>query len=196
MRSILGYLQRLLSLWWLVLLVVITAGGTAALTGLLSPRSYTATAIVLVRPAPGFPLNRDLTILIRRGDRPYIANTIAEAAMRPLALDQAAVAAGLTPDAAEAYDVNMDTVSANQHIIITVAGPEPGPAAAYANSVARLADQMAAGIFRVITLQTVEAATPPTDPSRPDLERDLPLALTLGLVLGLLLAVFYDYLAR
>jgi capsular polysaccharide biosynthesis protein len=196
MRLITDYLQRLLSLWWLVLLVVITAGGTATATAMLAPHTYTATATVLVRPAPGFPLNRDLTILIRRGDRPYIANTIMEAATRPQARDQAAAAAGLSPAAAEAYDVNMDARSTNQHIIITVTGPEPGPAAAYANSLARLADQMAAGLFRVITLETVEAATPPADPSRPNLQRDLPLALSLGLVLGVLLAVFYDYLAH
>ena len=196
MRPILGYLQRLLGLWWLVLLVVITAGGTAAVTTMLAPRSYTATATVLVRPAPGFPLNRDLTILIRRGDRPYIANTIADAATRPQARAQAAAAAGLSPAAAEAYEVDMDARSANQHIVITVTGPAPGPAAAYANSLAALADRMAAGLFRVITLETVEAATPPPAPSRPDLERDLPLALSLGLVLGLLLAVFYDSLAH
>ena len=73
-----------------------------------------------------------------------------------------------------------------------VAAGEP----AQGDAMSRLADRMAAGIFRVITIETVEAAAPPTAPSRPDLERDLPLALTLGLVLGLLLAVFFDYLAH
>ena len=196
MQYILGYLQRIFGLWWLVLLVVITAGGTAAVTTMLTPRTYTATTTVLLRAAPGFPLNRDLIVLLRRGDRPYIANTIAEATIRAPARAQAAAAAGLSPDEVTAYDVNMDAKSDNQHIVITVTGPEPGPAAAYANSLAQLADQMAAGIFRVITLQTVEAAAVPTAPSRPDLERDLPLALGLGLVLGVLLAIFYDYLAH
>jgi uncharacterized protein involved in exopolysaccharide biosynthesis len=191
-----NYLPRILSLWWLVLLAMITAGGVAAVTGLLAPRSYTATATMVVRPAPGLPLNRDLTLLIRRGDRPYIPKTVLEAVSRPPALAQAATEAGLSTQAAAAYEVNLDVETDNQHIIIQVTGPEPAPAAAYANSVAGLADQMTASLFRVLTLELVAPAAAPAAPSRPDLERDLPLALSLGLVLGLFLAVFYDYLAH
>ena len=196
MRFIMGYLQRLLSLWWLVLLAVLTAGGTATLTGLLAPRSYTATARLVVRPAPGFPLNRDITLMIRDGSLLHVAGTVVETVSRPPALAQAAAQAGLSAATAAEYDVNVDVEADQQHVLIETIGPQPAEAAAYANSLARVADQMTARLYRVVSLQTIEAATVPNAPSRPDLERDLPLALGLGLVLGLLLAVFYDYLAH
>lgn len=197
MRRFAVYIQRLLHLWWLVVLTVGVAGAATGLTDLLAPRAYTATMRLALRPAPGLPPSTgDPTRAIEVIDQTFVANTVVQAMTRPPTYEQAAAQAGLPAGTVDEYTIDVTVDAASSTITVASTGPHAATAAAYVNSLGRLATQATTRLYRMFTLEVVQPARPPAGPSHPDPARDLPVALSLSLVLGLFLAVFYDYLAH
>lgn len=188
--------QRLARLWWLVGLTILAAGAVAALTDALQPRTYQASTLLALRPAPRLPLGTDRVRLIENLDQTYLPNTIVRALFSPDSLDVLAAQAGLSPAAAADYTFTREVDPANNTIRLTCSGPDATRAAAYLTQVADGAALITQRLYRLISVQVLEPPTTPAPVSRPDPARDVPLAMGLGLVLGLLLAVLLDYLAE
>lgn len=189
------YGRRLARLWWLVLLTMVAAGVAAGLAGVLLPRTYTATAVVALRPAPGLPVGTDRVRLIANLDETYLPNTILKALFSPDSLDVLTAQAGIAPSVAEDYTFTREVDSTNHTIILTCSGPDGTIAANYLSQVADGAALVTQRIYRLISVQVLERPTAPAPVSRPAPAHDVPLALGLGLLLGLGLAVLLNYLA-
>lgn len=195
-NPLLAYGRRLARLWWLVALAALAAGGAAALAGVVLPRTYEATAVIGLRPAPALPLGVDRVRLIENLDVTYLPNTILKALFSPDSLDVLAARAGLSPAAAEDYSFSNEIDPQSKAIILTCSGPDATVAATYLNAVADGAALVTQRIYRLISVQVLTRATVPAPVSHPTPARDVPLAMGLGLVLGLLLAALLDYLAE
>jgi hypothetical protein len=184
-------------LWWLVGLTILAAGAAAALTDALQPRTYTATAVLGLRPAPGLPLGTDRARLIDHlASEAYLPNTILKGLFAPDSLDVLAAQAGLTPDQAGAYTFTREVDSSVNTMILTCSGPDATRAARYLSTVADGGAVVAQRIYRLISVQVLVPPVNPAPLSRPAPGHDVPLAMGLGLVLGLLLAVLLDYVAE
>ena len=191
-----AYVQRLGRLWWLVGLTILAAGAVAALTDALQPRTYAATTLLALRPAPGLPVGTDRVRLIENLDQTYLPNTIVRALFSPDSLDVLAAQAGLSPAAAADYTLTREIDPANNTIRLTCSGPDATRAAAYLTQVAGGAAVVTQRMYRLISVEILEPPVTPAPISRPDPAHDVPLAMGLGLVLGLLLAALLDYLAE
>jgi capsular polysaccharide biosynthesis protein len=195
-HPVLVYARRLARLWWLVVLTVVAAGAAAGLAGVLLHPTYTATAVVALRPAPALPVGTDRVRLIANLGEVYLPNTILKALFSPDSLDVLAAQAGLSPAVAEDYTFTKEVDSTNNTIILTCSGPDPTVAANYLNHVADGAALVTQRIYRLISVEVLTRATAPAPASHPNPAHDVPLAMGLGLVLGLLLAALLDYLAE
>ena len=99
----LAYARRLARLWWLVTLTAVAAGGAGALAGVIIHPTYTATAVLALRPAPALPVGTDRVRLIANLSETYLPNTILKALTAPDAMDLFAAQAGVSPDAQGDY---------------------------------------------------------------------------------------------
>jgi uncharacterized protein involved in exopolysaccharide biosynthesis len=188
-----GYLRRLARLWWLVALAGIVAAGAAAGVQARQAAVYQATATITLRAAPGLPLGRDLTRLISNLDTAYLPQLLIAILSDDQTYAQAVRAAGVA-DHAEAYDLTA-TLGPGRAVLVQASGPDPRVCAALANAATEAARRQVEGLYRLVTVTTLEAAAPPSAPIRPAPMQTVPLAAGLGLLLGALLAVLLDYLA-
>jgi capsular polysaccharide biosynthesis protein len=195
-HPVLAYVRRLAHLWWLVVLTVAAAGIAAGLAGVVLHPTYTATAVVALRPAPALPVGTDRVRLIANLGEVYLPNTILKALFSPDSMDVLAAQAGLSPGVAEDYSFSSEVDSTDNTIRLTCSGPDPTVAATYLNEVAGGAALVTQRIYRLISVQVLEPARAPAPVSHPSPARDVPLAMGLGLVLGVLLAALLDYLAE
>jgi uncharacterized protein involved in exopolysaccharide biosynthesis len=188
------YARRLRALWWVVPLAVVAVIATTGVADLVTHPSYTARAVVAFRPAPGLGADIDLVRLLDNLDQTYLDNTMIQVVTGHTTLRQAILQAGLPPPAIDDYDIQATLNSTAPALTITGTGPDPVRVAAYVNAVASQATQVSTRLYRIISLDVIEPALPPSLPSHPAPARDLPLAAGLGLGLGFLLVFFLDYL--
>jgi capsular polysaccharide biosynthesis protein len=191
-----AYVRRLARLWWLVVLTAVAAGAVAGLAGVVIHPTYTATAVVGLRPAPALPIGTDRVRLIANLGEVYLPNTILKALLSPDSMDVLAAQAGLSRGVAEDYNFSSEVDSTNHTIKLTCSGPDPTVAAHYLNQVADGAALVTQRIYRLISVQVLQPAIAPAPATHPNPAHDVPLAMGLGLVLGVLLTILLDYLAE
>ena len=79
-------------------------------------------------------------------------------------------------------------------IQVTGTGPDRQVLADYLNATVSATITGTRDLFKVVVLQSLEAAIPPQDPVSPQPSRDIPLGIALGFLIGALLALALDYM--
>ncbi|RME48601.1 MAG: diguanylate cyclase [Caldilineae bacterium] len=189
------YLKILQKKWWIVLPVFLAAvTATVVLTFTQMPIYRTSTTLV-VAPSPGFEDVRSfasgLNILSTRQE---IASTYAEIATSRLMKNAAAEVLGLSREEKKQYTVESKVQAGTNIIVISVEGPDPVIASEMANHIANNLSRYAEDLYETFILRSLDEATVPVFPVRPNKVLNIGLATVLGLVLGVGFAFLSEYL--
>lgn len=183
------YLRALRRWWWLPLVTGLLCAGTAlALASRESPR-YVATATAVVAPTAEIEESPEVLRSLDTLERRTVVATFARIASTREAHTAAADRLGLAPADASEYGIAASVISSTNLIRIRAEGPDPDRTADLANSATQVTEAEARRLYRIFTLHTVEAATPPLEPVHPDPQRNAGVGLVLGLFVGVLAAL-------
>jgi capsular exopolysaccharide synthesis family protein len=184
-----SYLRIMREQWWLVALMTVSAIGVAVLVTLLTPKTYTAHARVLVSANVGDPL-------VQAQAAAYVQTqvlTYANAATSPGVLHAVQNDLGLQMSDAELKSKISATVpTAESIIVVEVVDGSPGTAAAIANSASRALVTVVQGFSNAARLFPIDPATAPTSPTSPNPVLNIALGVLLGLLVGIAFAVTRD----
>jgi len=189
------YLKILQKKWWIVLPIFLaTVAATVVLTFTQTPAYRTSTTLV-VAPSPGFEDVRSfasgLNILSTRQE---IASTYAEIATSRLMKNTAAETLGLSRTEKKQYTVESKVQAGTNIIVISVEGPDPVIVSEMANNIAENLTRYAETLYETFVLRSLDKATVPVSPVRPNKTLNIGLAVVLGLMLGVGLAFLSEYL--
>ena len=192
------YLRVLFKYWWLVLIAfVVTLGFTAWFTFRQEP-VYESSATYIVRPTLSTEIVEDtkgeldaLDVLGRRGD---IASTFAEMANSRQIKIRAAESLGLSSSERQRLSVDSQLVSGTYLLKITVLGHDPELVSDFANMIGVEVIRFVEDLYATYELVSLDPATAPSSPSKPNRMLNLALGAALGLVLGAALAFLAYYL--
>lgn len=175
--------------WWVPLLVAVAAVAAAGIGSAREEPVYDARATLVVIPSSELTEITDLLRSLETLERRTIVATFARLASRPETREWAAARMGRETTDLDGYSVDA-TVMPNTNLIrVQVRGPEAVIVAALADAAAEGLRDEAQKLYRVYSLQIVEAATTPQRPVQPDLRRSLVVSLVVGLFVGVLVAV-------
>ncbi len=189
------YLGVLVKKWWLVIPVfLITLTATVALTFTQQP-TYQASTTMIVAPSPSFgdvkSFASGLNILSTRQE---IASTYAEIGASRLMKNQAADILGLEKESRKLYKVSGQMQAGTNIIAMTVEGPDPATVTNLANQIGVELTTYAAGLYETFVLRSLDQATMPVAPIRPNKALNIVMAAVLGLGLAVGLAFLSEYL--
>lgn len=178
-------LKTLKKRWWLFLLVfVVTAGATLALTMSQTP-VYKAKATYVTKLSPQITDDKEITsaldILNRQEET---LGTYSEIAMSGKMEDLAAEQLKLTPVQQRAFTVNSRTVPGTRILEISVLGDDPQKVRDFTMAVGDQTVKYVNSLYVTYQLELLDAADAPSKPISPQLELNLILALALGLFFG------------
>ncbi len=174
----------LLRRWWLLPAAVAVAMAVAtAITATQTP-IYEAAASLVVVPSsrvrePGDAL-RSLETLERR----TIVATLARVPVAPAARADAAERMAVSPAELGGYRVAAAVQPYTNVIAVTVSGPDPERAAAFANALLAASRRQARSLYPTFRMEALAEASPPGRPASPDAARNLLVAALLGLAAG------------
>jgi capsular polysaccharide biosynthesis protein len=189
------YLRVVFRYWWLVLIVLVIAVGCTAWFTFSQEPIYESSATYIVRPALSAEDAKSelsgLDVLGRQGD---IASTFAEMANSRQIKDRAAERLGISSSQRRSLSVDSQLVAGTYLLKITVQGPDPELISQFANMVGAATVTFVEELYVTYELVSLDPATAPSLPSRPNRILNLALGAALGLVLGAGLAFLAYYL--
>lgn len=189
------YLRVLFRYWWLVLIVFVIALGFTAWFTFSQVPIYESSASFIVRPTLSAEDAKSelsgLDVLGRQGD---IASTFAEMANSRQIKDKAAERLGISSSQRKSLSVDSQLVAGTYLLKITVQGPDPELIRDFANMVGDETIGFVEELYVTYELVTLDPATAPSSPSKPNKILNLALGAALGLVLGGAMAFLAYYL--
>lgn len=189
------YSRILMQKWWLMLpAFLITVVATLLLTLTQTP-VYEAEATFVVRPhAPMLLDDELLSALETVSRRVEIGATYAEVADSERVRNRAFDSLALTRAERRGLSVNSQVRAGTNILAINVQGPNPEITRDVANAVGAETVKYVTALYDVFELESLDRATTPGSPIRPNLMLNLMLGGGLGLVLAVGVAVFAHYL--
>jgi diguanylate cyclase (GGDEF)-like protein len=189
------YLRVLLRKWWIVLpAFLITLTTTIVLTFTQAP-TYETTATFVVAPNGSFEDTRSfvsgLDILSRRAE---IATTYAEVAASRLIKREAADELDLSQGQRKNLSVASQLVAGTNVLKITVQGNDPVLVRDFTHMVGTKTMVYVQELYEAYDLNSLDQATLPLSPIKPNKKMNLALGAILGLVLGGGMAFLSEYL--
>jgi capsular polysaccharide biosynthesis protein len=169
--------------WWVILLaVLVTVGSTAFFVSRQAPEYRASTTVELI---PHIALNpNDVVDVYNLLDKRNLSNTLARKAEGTSMVDLVATRLGVDPSVVSNANVSAVVLPDSNIIEIKASSSDPNLAAAISNTVA---DEMLGQTpDKILQIESIDAATPPSTPIAPQPTRMLVLALFTGLVLGLM----------
>lgn len=189
------YLNLLIKKWWIVLpAFLITLASTIAFTFTQEP-VYEATATFLVTPDTSFEdVKSFVTGLDVLSRRPEIATTYTEVVTSRLIKNQAAEELGLYSWQKQSLTINSKLQAGTNVLKITVEGNDPALVRDFTNAIGRHTIAYVETLYEAYALKSLDQATLPESPIRPNKALYLALGAVFGLALGAGLAFLSEYL--
>jgi uncharacterized protein involved in exopolysaccharide biosynthesis len=188
-----AYIRTIMRYWFVILLVTVMSGATAALLVSVKQPMYSANARVATRPDPTLTDTRTIVDLLGQMTARSVTGTFAQAFTSGEVKSAAQKAVGLSPEDAGDYSVEANILPDSLVLEVTGTGPDPGMLVNYINATVDATVLRAHEIFRVVDLVPLDPARFPQKPTSPQPSRDIPLGVALGLLLGIMLALSLDY---
>lgn len=179
-------LRALRAGWWILPVVLVAALGSVAVlaeSGDERPVYQTHAKLAVVPDSSVTNQNqmlRSVEVLERRTMVSTLSRLPASGTVRSLAAERMGTS---LPDL-RAYQVRTRVLPSTHLISVTVRGPDPEVAARFANAIADVAGDEAAGFYGVFTLRLLDDAGVPRRPTDRDEKRTYAVAGVLGLFLG------------
>ena len=185
--SLSTFVRVLIRNWWLIVLATALTVGSTAVFVLLQKPVYQASTIVELKPSvvledPNLILNT-INALTRRN----VINTIARKATSMSMHEEVAREMGVPVEAVLSARVQTITPPETNLIEVRAQSTDPAFAAAVANTVAQ--KMLGRDYEKVISIELIDPAVPPTSPIAPQPVRLLTLGLVFGLILGVAFAL-------
>jgi diguanylate cyclase (GGDEF)-like protein len=189
------YLRVLLGKWWIVLpAFLITFTATVVFTFTQAP-TYRATTTFVVAPSSSFgdvqSFASGLDMISRRDE---IASTYAQVAASRLIKRAAADELNLSQDQRGRLSVDSQLLAGTNVLMIVVEGNDPVLVRDFANVVGAKTVAYVQELYEVHDLRSLDQATRPASPVKPNKKLNLALGAILGLALGGGLAFLSEYL--
>lgn len=188
-----AYLRTIARYWFIIVLVTLISGATAALLVSVKQPIYSANARVATRPAPNLDDTRTIVDLLGQMTARSVTGTFAQAFTSSDVKLAARQDAGLSAEEAADYPIEANILPDSLVLEVSGTGPDPEILVSYLNATVGAAVERAPTIFRVVDLVPLDLARLPETPTSPVPSRDIPLGVALGLLLGVLLALTLDY---
>lgn len=180
------FLGILLRSWWLILLSIITTAGSAAFVVRGQQELYRAETTVELRANAQLD-DAQLISAINVLDKRTIINTQARKATGTAMRDKVASGLNLPPEVVADSNITAVVVPQSNLIEIRATRPEPDIAAAISNKVAEeLRNELP---DKVMTIDIIDRAVPPTEPIEPQPARTITLGVLFGGALGVVFAL-------
>src|SRR5438067_591899 len=193
--EVITYLKIIARYWWLILLASVVSTGMATGIAFTKSKSYSAQALVVVRPSVGAlsDTRTYVDMMSNLGTRSVIG-TFSQLFTSSSVQQKAEAAVGMSEASAQDYPVEANILPDTTVIEVSAKGHNPKLLADYVNATMDAAVAQGSGLFEVLELQPLERATVPKDPTSPVPSRDIPIGGLLGLGLGVLLALVIEYM--
>ena len=188
-----AYISTILRYWFVIILVTLVSGATAALLVSVKQPTYSANSRVATRPSAVISDTRTIVDLLGQMTARSVTGTFAQAFTSSDVKAAARQAVGLTEEAAADYPIEANILPDSLVLEVSGSGPDPGLLVNYINATVDAAVQRAPTIFGVVDLVPLDRARFPQNPTSPQPSRDIPLGVALGLLLGIMLALTIDY---
>jgi succinoglycan biosynthesis transport protein ExoP len=180
------FLRLVLRGWWVIALaVLVTVGSTAFFVGRQSPEYRAVTTVELVPQAA--LEDRYVVDVYNLLDKRNLSNTMARKAEGSSMAQLVAGKLGVSQAVIDSANITAIVLPDSNIIEIRASSTDRELAAVIANTVAD--EMLGQNRGRILQLEAIDRATPPSAPIAPQLSRMLTLALVSGLVLGMLLVV-------
>lgn len=187
--------RALVRRWWIPILVVTIALGSAACFTSRQRLIYESRNLMVVKPradlSSAFDISRSLETLERRS----VPATFARLASTQAIRQSAAMSLGIGAEELQDFSIEGQVVPNRNMIQVEVRGPDPLRVAAVANNVAHLTREAAERLYRIFELEVVEEASPAKRAVYPNPVRNYLVAGILSSFVGVLFALFVDKLA-
>ncbi|MGQ9826395.1 MAG: YveK family protein [Roseiflexus sp.] len=185
--SLSTFIRILIRNWWLVVLATALTVGSTAVFVLLQKPIYQASTIVELKPSVVLEDPNQILNTINALTRRNVINTIARKATSMSMHEEVAREMGVPVEAVLSAQVQTITPPETNLIEVRAQSVDPAFAAAVANTVAQ--KMLGQDYEKVISLEVIDPAVPPTSPIAPQPLRLLTLGLIFGLILGVTFAL-------
>ncbi len=185
--SLSTFVRVLIRNWWLIVLATALTVGSTAVFVLLQKPVYQAATIVELKPSVVLEDPNQILNTINALTRRNVINTIARKATSMSMHEEVAREMGVPVEAVLSARVQTITPPETNLIEVRAQSVDPAFAAAVANTVAQ--KMLGQDYEKVISMEVIDPAVPPTSPIAPQPMRLLTLGLVFGLILGVAFAL-------
>jgi len=185
--SLSTFIRVLIRNWWLIVLATALTVGSTAVFVLLQKPVYQASTIVELKPSVVLEDPNQILNTINALTRRNVINTIARKATSMSMHEEVAREMGVPVEAVLSARVQTITPPETNLIEVRAQSTDPALAAAVANIVAQ--QMLGQDYEKVISMEVIDPAVPPTAPIAPQPVRLLTLGLIFGLILGVAFAL-------
>ncbi len=185
--SLSTFVRILIRNWWLIVLATALTVGSTAVFVLLQKPVYQAATIVELKPSVVLEDPNQILNTINALTRRNVINTIARKATSMSMHEEVAREMGVPVEAVLSARVQTITPPETNLIEVRAQSVDPAFAAAVANTVAQ--KMLGQDYEKVISMEVIDPAVPPTSPIAPQPVRLLTLGLVFGLILGVAFAL-------
>jgi succinoglycan biosynthesis transport protein ExoP len=185
--SLSTFVRVLIRNWWLIVLATALTVGSTAVFVLLQKPVYQASTIVELKPSVVLEDPNQILNTINALTRRNVINTIARKATSMSMHEEVAREMGVPVEAVLSARVQTITPPETNLIEVRAQSTDPAFAAAVANIVAQ--KMLGQDYEKVISMEVIDPAVPPTAPIAPQPVRLLTLGLIFGLILGVAFAL-------
>lgn len=189
------FAQAMRRQWWIVVLVAVTAAMAAASWSLVQPRTYEATATVVIQPQKGLAAEEVLNALYPL-DRSRIVPTYADIASSEFARVAAAERAAIPTAEQEDYLSESLVLPESLAVRVRATGPDRQLTLTLLQQVIAVSSERFVEAYQVFEVGALVSPNAPTDPVSPVLWRAIAAALVLGALVGTATVAGLAQLAR
>ena len=186
------YFQMLLRGWWLILSAALAAISISLALSYVTVPQYRAAAHLIISPNSTIAASADVVRSLDTLDRLSTVSTYAEILGSSHIYDETLAALNIKAVDLADYSRSAVVLPNSSVLEISVSGPNPKVASQLANALGRQTISYTRNMNQVYTVDFLDTATAPTDPTTPQPLRDGSLALVLGVAVGGVLAILRE----
>ncbi|MFQ3633648.1 YveK family protein [Roseiflexus sp.] len=190
--SLSTFVRVLLRNWWLIVLATALTVGSTAVFVLVQKPMYEAATTVELKPSAVLEDPNQILNTINALTRRNVINTIARKATSMSMHEEVAQTLGVPVSAILSAQIRTITPPETNLIEVRARSTDPVFAATVANTVAQ--NMVGQDYEKVIAVEVIDPAIPPTSPIAPQPLRLLTLSLVFGVILGVAFALLEHFL--
>jgi uncharacterized protein involved in exopolysaccharide biosynthesis len=185
--SLQTFIRVILRNWWLILLTMLLTTGSAAFFVLRQQPVYQALTTIELKPSVAIEDPNSILNVVNALTRRNTINTIARKATSSTMQEQVAKKLNVSKDVIADANITAIALPETNLIEIRAESTDPAFAAQICNTVAQAV--LGQTLEKVIEMEVIDPATPPTSAIAPQPLRVITLALLFGLALGIVFAL-------